>query len=147
MRARSGRRAAPPNRVCDGGSGKLQGLWQRLGAKWANSFGIVALEIRLAQEQNLQLLLKGSSKASPEWSQASSRGPRPNPPTIIEGQQRGLPRVVPPACATVRALRCAQLQGAQDPILRLLLKDSSEASPEWSQASSSGPKTQSSDYY
>ena len=32
----------------------------------------------------------------------------------------------------------SHLQGGQDPILRLLLKDGSEASPEWSQASSRG---------
>ena len=61
-------------------------------------------------------------------------GPEPNPPTIIETQQRGLPRVIP-----------GQPQGAQDLILRLLLKRSSEAL-ESSQATPTVLRTQSSDY-
>ena len=49
------------------------------------------------EAQNLipRLHLEDSSEALPECSQASPRGLEPNPPTIIEEQQRGFPRGVP----------------------------------------------------
>ena len=56
---------------------------------------------------------------SPELPQACPGGSSPNLRIIIAGQQRGLSRLLP-----------SQPEGAQDPINLLLLKGSSEVSPE-----------------